>query len=222
MGNFTPRGIILAIEMLVALTIAMSAREFALASVGSRLGDPTPRLWGRRTLDPRAWFDPFGSGLVPGLIAVLWSVQVLVVPAAYGKPAPVDRSSLKRQPRDTVVVSVAGPATSLAIALVAGLAVRVLPATSELWVAAVVMTYVGASLTIFHLLPIPGLDGGRIVALMLSPQIRDTYRNADRYLPLFVLLFMFLGLTIGFLEIVAGAICNAAAGVSCRAAMSIG
>ena len=63
---------------------------------------------GSADLNPKAWFEPFGSGLVPVLIAVLWSVQVLVIPAAYGKPAPVDPSYLRRT-RDLVLVSLAGP-----------------------------------------------------------------------------------------------------------------
>lgn len=219
MGNFTMRGIVLAAEMLVALTIAMSCREYARAAAATKLGDPTPRLWGRLRLDPRAWFDPFGSGLIPGLIAILWSVRVLVVPAAYGKPAPIDPSYLRRQPRDVITVSLAGPIATLALVVIGGLAARVLPA-GEAEVAAVVLTYTSASLLVFHLLPIPGLDGARMVALMLSPQIRDTYRNADRYLPLIVLLIMFLGFTISFLDIVSSAICNTATGDSCRSVMS--
>ena len=52
----------IAIEMAVSLLLGMIAREFARAWMASRLGDPTPRLWGRLTWNPRSWFDPFGSG----------------------------------------------------------------------------------------------------------------------------------------------------------------
>ena len=70
------------------------------------------------------------------------------------------------------------------------------------------------SLVVFHLLPIPGLDGARIVALLLPPQAREVYRNADKYLPLFVLvvLFVFSTLILGFLTALSGALCNAATG----------
>jgi len=221
-GNFSAHGFLLAAEMLIALLIAMTAREYVRARAASSLGDPTPRLWGRLRLDPRSWFDPFGSGLIPGLIAILWAVLVLVVPAAYGKPAPIDPSYLRRQPRDTVVVSLAGPLTTLLLTVVAGAGARLFPLGSDVGVALVVLAYTGASLTIFHLLPIPGLDGARLVALMLGPQVRDTYRNLDRYLPLFVLLILFLGLTIRFLEVLAGAVCNAALGASCDAVMRLG
>ena len=123
MGNFTALGIRLAVYMLVSLAVGMSVREFARAWTAARLHDPTPRLWGRLTLAPRAWFEPFGSGLVPVIIAVLWSVQVLVIPAAYGKTSPVDPSYLRRT-RDQVFVALAGPASSLALTVVAGLVVR--------------------------------------------------------------------------------------------------
>ncbi|HEY7476915.1 MAG TPA: site-2 protease family protein, partial [Actinomycetota bacterium] len=57
----------------VSLLIGMSVREYARAWMATRLGDPTPRLWGRLSWNPRSWFDPFGSGLVPGLVLVLWA-----------------------------------------------------------------------------------------------------------------------------------------------------
>ena len=112
-GNFTALGFHLAFYMLVSLLIGMSVREYARASVAVRLGDPTPRLWGRLTLAPKAWFEPFGSGLVPALIAVLWTVQALVIPAAYGKPAPIDPNRFRDQRRDVVLVSCAGPVATL-------------------------------------------------------------------------------------------------------------
>ena len=80
-GNFTAIGVRQAIYMLISLTIGMSIREFARAWTATRLHDPTPRLWGRLTLNPKAWFEPFGSGLVPALLAVLWAVGVYVIPA---------------------------------------------------------------------------------------------------------------------------------------------
>ena len=109
------------------------------------------------------------------------------MPAAYAKPAPVDPSYLRRQPRDTVLASMAGPLTNLALATLAGLAARAFlsgPTINETGIALVVLAYTNASLFVFHLLPIPGLDGARMVALLLPPTIRDTYRNFDRYLPL--------------------------------------
>ena len=57
----------------VSLLIGMIVREYIRAFVTSKLGDPTPRLWGRLTWNPKVWFEPFGSGLVPALVLVLWA-----------------------------------------------------------------------------------------------------------------------------------------------------
>ena len=218
MGNFTALGFRLAGAMLASLAIGMAVREFARSYTAAKLHDPTPRLWGRLTLNPRAWFEPFGSGLVPVLIAVLWTVQVLVIPAAYGKPAPVDPSYLRRT-RDLVFVSVAGPAANLVLTVLAGLVVRagslpldVLP-LGALRIA-IVFAFTNAALLVFHLLPIPGLDGSRIVGLLLPPQAREVYRNADKYLPLFVLVLLFLFGT-AVLGVLTKAVCGLATGIDC-------
>ena len=223
MGNFTALGFQLAGAMLVSLVIGMAVREFARAFSAAKLRDPTPRLWGRLTLNPRAWFEPFGSGLVPVLIAVLWTVQVLVIPAAYGKPAPVDPSYLRRT-RDLVFVSIAGPVANLVLAVLAGLVVRSGALPIGALRVAIVFAFTNSALLVFHLLPIPGLDGSRIVGLLLPPQAREVYRNADKYLPLFVLvaLFVFSTLILGFLTSITGAICDAATGLDCRLTMQLG
>jgi Zn-dependent protease len=217
-GNFTALSARMAVYLLVGLLIGMTVREFARAWAAARLHDPTPRLWGRLTWNPRSWFDPFGSGLVPGLIAVLWAATVFWSPAAYGKPAPVDPSYFRRYKRDVVLVSLAGPATTLALTIVSGLAFRAVggaaATSSEPALVLFVLTYAFAGLTIFHLLPVPGLDGARIVALLLPPHAAQVYRNADKYLPLFVLVLLFLLGTV-ILGGLTSAVCTLAAGASC-------
>jgi Zn-dependent protease len=215
-GNFTAVGIRQAVYMLAALLVGMSLRELARAWTAAQLHDPTPRLWGRITLSPRAWFDPFGSGLIPALIAVLWSVAFPIIPAAYGKPAPVDPGYFRQPTRDTVFVSSAGPAMNLAVGILAGLIFRASLPVEALRIALVVC-YSNMALMVFHLLPIPGLDGARMVALILPPAARETYRNGDRYLPLFVLvaLFVFTFLVLGVLTALTGALCSAATGADC-------
>ncbi|MGZ8631248.1 MAG: site-2 protease family protein [Actinomycetota bacterium] len=221
MGNFTTLGVRLALFMLASLAVGLSVRELARAWTAARLHDPTPRLWGRLTLNPRAWFEPFGSGLVPVLIAILWSVQVLVIPAAYAKPAPIDPGYFRRT-RDLVVTSLAGPVANLLLSVLAGLVVRVGGLPLEASRAVVVFAFTNAALVVFHLLPIPGLDGARLVGLLLPPQAREVYRNADKYLPLFVLvaLFVFSTLILGFLTTLTGAICDAATDLDCQLVLS--
>ena len=215
LGNFTAVTVRMAAYLLVALLVGMIAREFVRAWVASRLHDPTPRLWGRLTWNPRSWFEPFGSGLVPGLVAVLWAAGVFWSPAAYGKPAPIDPSYFRTYKRDVTLVSLAGPAATLVLTFLAGVAFRAVATSgSEAALALLVATYAFAGLTIFHLLPVPGLDGARIVALLLPPQAAQVYRNADKYLPLFVLVLLFLFGTV-VLGTLTEAICSLAAGISC-------
>jgi Zn-dependent protease len=215
LGNFTALGVRAAVYLLVGMLVGMIAREFARAWVAARLHDPTPRLWGRLTWNPRSWFDPFGSGLVPGLIAVLWAAGVTWSPAAYGKPAPIDPSYFRHRTRDVVLVSLAGPAATLLLAVVAGLGVRLAGSSTEVAFAALVIAYACSGLTVFHLLPIPGLDGARIVALFLPPQAAQVYRNADRYLALFVLVLLFLFGSV-VLSAITDAVCSLATGTTCR------
>lgn len=217
MGNFTALGVRLAAYMLVSLFVGMTLREYARARVVAALGDPTPRLWGRISFRPSHWFEPFGSGFVPVLIAILWTVLRLMMPAAYAKPAPIDPTYLRRGSRDVIVASIVGPLVSLILAIAAGLLVRAGATGDEALLVLTTFAYTNASLFVFHLLPIPGLDGGRLVTLLLPVHARETFRNADRYLPLFVLvvLFVLLSVLLEFVQLITGAICEAATGTDC-------
>jgi len=218
LGNFTALGFRLAVYMLWSLLVGMSLREYVRSRTATSLGDATPRLWGRLTWKPTSWFDPFGSGVLPGLIAVLWTVQALLIPAAYGKPAPIDPSRFHRRVRDVIIVSAAGPIATLALGIAAGLVVRVSGLSAETYRIMLTLCYTSMSLTVFHLLPIPGLDGARMLALALPPDAARVYRNFDRYLPLVVLviLFVFSSLAVGFLTTLTGALCDSATGVNCQ------
>jgi Zn-dependent protease len=217
MGNISGHSLILTLYLGVSLLIALDLREYARASAATRLHDPTPRLWGRLTLQPRAWFDPFGSGLLPGLILVLWAALTLLPPViAYAKPAPIDPNYFRRYKRDSVVVGLAGPAANLAVAVVAGLLLRVGVSGQAARVLGA-FAFVNLCMAFFHLLPIPGLDGARLVGLALPPRAAEVYRNADAYLPLFVLLVMFFlaGAVQGIVFGLTNAVCHAASGNSC-------
>ncbi|MBA3363900.1 MAG: site-2 protease family protein [Actinobacteria bacterium] len=222
MGNFTMLGLRLAVYMAASLFVGLAIREYARARAAATLGDPTPRLWGRVTLRPKAWFDPFGSGFLPALVALLWSVQAFIMPGAYAKPAPIDTNYFRRQPRDVVLVSVAGPAASLVLAIVGGLLVRT-GISGEALLVLVTFAFTNASLFVFHLLPIPGLDGGRLLALLLPPHAREVFRNADRYLALIVLVVLFIfTFLLSIASLLTGAICEAATGRDCLLLLSFG
>jgi Zn-dependent protease len=213
-----------ALYLAVSLAVGLDAREFVRAAFAARAGDPTPRLWGRRSWNPKAWFDPFGSGLLPGLVLVLWAAgsTFLPPPVAYGKPAPVDPNYFRNRRRDTVLVSLAGPAANLVLAAVAGVVLRGLVgsdggAPGELATFLVAFELVNLCLLVFHLLPIPGLDGARIVGLVLPARAAEVYRNADQYLPLFVLVLVFVlgGPLISIVYSLTDSLCRVLSGFGC-------
>lgn len=211
----------IALYLAISLLLGMIVREYARASVASTLGDPTPRLWGRRTLNPKSWFDPFGSGVVPGLVLILWAAAAsfLPPPAAYGKPAPVDPTYLKRPVRDQVLIGLAGPLSNIALGILAGVSIRVVGATTnvQLFTVLLVFEFTQLCLAIFHLLPIPGLDGGRLVGLALKGDAARVFRDADKYLPLFVLLALFViaGVIQAIVYGLVDAICELVSGFPC-------
>jgi Zn-dependent protease len=201
-----------------SLVIGMCVREYVRAFTAARLHDPTPRLWGRLTFDPKVWFEPFGAGLLPALILLLWAVGAtfLPPPVAYGKPAPVDPNYFRNRSRDTIYVSVAGPVANLLLAAVGGMALRA-GMGGEAGAIALAFMLSNLSLLIFHLIPIPGLDGARMLALALPPRAAQVYRNADQYLPLFVLivLFLFSGPLLSIVNSLTDSLCTLLSGFSC-------
>ena len=219
--NFTGLSLRYAGYLAVSLLIGMIAREYARSLMASRLGDPTPRLWGRLSLNPKSWFDPFGSGLLPGLILVLWAAAgtYLPPPFAYAKPAPIDPNYFKRRTRDSMFSALAGPLANVVLAAIAGLALRGIGLGSlEVALAVEAFMFTNLCLAIFHLLPIPGLDGARIVALLLPPRPAEVYRNADQYLPLIILvvLFIFAGPVNSIVYSLVDGLCRVFSGFGCR------
>ncbi|HSJ51509.1 MAG TPA: site-2 protease family protein [Actinomycetota bacterium] len=208
----------IAAYLAVALLPALVLHEYAHAFAADRLGDPSPRRWGRLTFNPRALVDPFGTLILPALALILVAGRGgSVVPLfAYAKPMPRDDSALRNPPRDSLIVTLAGLGANVALVFLGGMVVR-LGATGEVEVFAQAWMIVNALMFAIQLMPIPGLDGSRLLARVLPPRAREVYVNLSQYLVLFILVAFFLlsGPLIAIVDGFAQIVCNAASGADC-------
>jgi len=205
-----------ALYLLVALIPSLALREFARAAAAERLGDPTARRFGRRTMNPRPHFDPFGTAVLPGLLLLLRAANVGLPVFAYAKPMPLNPSNLRNPNRDTVLISLAGPIANLVLSIAAALALRAVT-SGELFVFLAAVLQINVVLFVFNLMPIPGLDGARILGRFLHGRAREVYQNMDQYLPLFMLVIFFLlgAPVLTFVNALGNALCNAIVGGNC-------
>jgi Zn-dependent protease len=185
---------------LVVLLFALTVHESAHAWTANRLGDPTARDLGRVSLNPLVHIDPVGTILFPLLAAV--SHLPLI---GWAKPVPVQVSRLRHGRRDYMLVAAAGPASNLLLAMLAALALAVLPVApvrlGEPNVSAPLATLfsqailVNVLLAVFNMIPIPPLDGGNVLAGLLPRPLARAY---DGLRPYGVVLLYALMFTRGF------------------------
>jgi Zn-dependent protease len=171
--------------------VAITTHEAAHAYVADRLGDPTARMLGRVTLNPVPHIDPFMTIILPGLLILSGSGFIF----GGAKPVPVNVGRLRRPMRDYAIVAAAGPGSNLAMALLwAGMlsAVLHLGIWTEESVGVSILQFgifINVLLMVFNLMPIPPLDGSRLVMYLLRGEARIAYMNLER-----VGIFILLGL----------------------------
>jgi len=146
------------------LLCSISIHEWAHAWVADKLGDPLPRQQGRVTLDPRSHIDPLGTIIIP-LIMIFASTGFSLI--GWGKPVQVSLPHPKTRRRDDILITLAGPFSNFAIALVSvltfGIVNRVLPLNENVWLLFFQLVSLNVILFVFNLIPIPPLDGSHIL-----------------------------------------------------------
>ena len=209
----------LALFMLVVLVPSVSLHEYAHAWTAARLGDHSARQWGRMTLNLKPHVDKFGTLLLPGLLLLLVAAGYLLPVFAYARPMPVNPSSMRNPNRGMRWYALAGPLANLAVAIVFGVALRAegITRAGNITLFLFAGLIVNVVLFVFNLIPIPGLDGAKLVAPLLSYRARQIYQNLDEYLPLFMLLIFFIlaGATLSIVRVLGNAVCRLIAGSDC-------
>ena len=176
----------------IPIIFAITVHEVAHGWVAGKLGDPTARLAGRLTLNPVKHIDPLGTVAVP-------LIMIALTPFAFGwaKPVPVDWRNLRQPRRDMALVAAAGPGANIIMLALWTLLLSVLPVTgadasympallSEMATVGIIINIV---LIALNLLPLPPLDGSRIVTAFLSPAAAHKYNMLERWgLPILVVL----------------------------------
>ncbi|MDD7364663.1 MAG: site-2 protease family protein [Atopobiaceae bacterium] len=197
----------LALSLALVIFSAM-VHEVAHGWVAYRLGDATAKRAGRLTLNPARHLDPFGSVVLPLLMAVAgWPVF------AYAKPVPYNPNNLRNPRTDEVLVALAGPASNLLQAL-AGAAVYQLVLSrlladggslvvggASFWVlrALALYVYVNLVLMFFNLIPLPPLDGSKLVMPLLHGRARERYYHIQSYsLPILVAVLYLVPMVVHF------------------------
>ncbi|MBI4130176.1 site-2 protease family protein [Candidatus Roizmanbacteria bacterium] len=165
-----------------ALIVAITIHEFAHAYVADRLGDPTPRLMGRVTLNPIAHLDPIGT------------LAILLFRFGWGKPVQFNPHNLNNPRRDAAIISLAGPASNMILSLILSLVTR-LPATPP--IVALLLEQIitlNVILALFNLIPIHPLDGFKIVTGVLPYEYARVWESWEPY-GTYILLFAILPIT---------------------------
>ena len=188
------RAIVTFVILAVFLLVAFPVHEFAHALAAYRLGDGTARMFGRLTLDPVAHFDPFG-GL---LLAVTLITSGGSSGFGWAKPTPYLAQNLRGGVRGEAIVAAAGPLSNLILAAVAAIPLRILLA-ADVAIPPIVLEilltfiFINILLMVFNLIPIPPLDGSKVLYAVLPSQISWQVRPIlDRYGFLILIVAIFL------------------------------
>ncbi|MDP2401045.1 MAG: site-2 protease family protein [Actinomycetota bacterium] len=170
--------------LLLILFPAIILHEVAHGYVAYLLGDTTAKDRGRLSLNPIRHVDPFGTFLLPLLLLLGSGGQIAF---GYAKPVPVNTWAFKNQRQGMFLVGIAGPATNLVLAFLSGLAFQAVNALGSGTVAGIVayvflrFCLLNLVLMFFNLIPLPPLDGSRILPLFLSDRAMVTYDKIERY-----------------------------------------
>lgn len=186
----------------VPVLFAITVHEVAHGWVANHYGDPTARMMGRLTLNPVKHIDPVGTVLVPGMMLLLGGIVF-----GWAKPVPVNQDNLRDPRKHMMVVAAAGPGANLVMAvlwaLVIWLGVAVSGFNDSIGFGIQYMGFAGVTinvvLMVLNMVPVPPLDGSRVVSGLLPPKVAWQYNQIEPYGLIIVLVLLVTGVLFGVL-----------------------
>jgi len=180
---------------ILPVVFAITVHEVAHGWVAKKYGDNTASLQGRLTLNPIKHIDILGTIIIPGLLLLSFTGFIF----GWAKPVPVDPRNFKNPKRDMAIVALAGPVSNLLMALVWALVAR-LGVVIETEVISLPLIYTGIAgisinlvLALINLIPIPPLDGSRIVTGILPHRLAWQYNRLERFGFIILLVLLWSG-----------------------------
>ncbi len=181
---------------IIILIFSVVIHEVSHGVAANHLGDPTARLAGRLTLNPIKHIDPMGSVILPAILALSHSPILF----GWAKPVPYNPYNLRRGGRwAEAIVAAAGPGSNLAIAVVFGLVIRAGVVPAEALSLAFTIVFINILLAVFNMIPIPPLDGSKVLGPILPHNLAQMYERARVVLERSV--FLGFGIVILFIAI---------------------
>ena len=162
--------------------------EYLHGWVADRLGDPTARYAGRLTLDPRAHIDRWGTIIMPLLLFFLSGGRFMF---AYAKPVPYNPYNLRGGKWSPAYVAAAGPLANFILAYVFGLIIQFAPLPGNLTAFLSIIVYANVLLGVFNLVPIPPLDGSKVLFALLPDSMQRLKITLERYGFVILMVFIF-------------------------------
>lgn len=185
----------LVIFQLVVLLFSAIVHEVSHGAMALRLGDRTAKDLGRLTLNPLKHLDPFGSVFLPIMLKLIGSPVLF----GWAKPVPYNPLNLKNIKKDSGLIALAGPASNFSIAIIFGIFLRGIiffdvPVPQFFPVFMSVIILINLFLGVFNLVPIPPLDGSKVLFAILPARFAEIERALEQYGMFILLFFLFFGI----------------------------